>query len=67
MKRVPSQPVPPEVSGVQPREKTYYRDPYPQARPESYKPHKTRKQKRRKPWGRKLFEEIVDAVEDIFD
>tara|TARA_Y100001956_G_C4009961_1_gene137212 strand:- start:70 stop:393 length:324 start_codon:yes stop_codon:yes gene_type:complete len=67
MKRVPSQPVPPEVSGVQPRERTYYRDPYPQARPDSYKPHKTRKQKRRKPWGRKLFEEIVDAVEDIFD
>lgn len=52
---------------MHPREKTYYRDPYPQARPDSYKPHKTRKQKRRKPWGRKLFEEIVDAVEDIFD
>lgn len=59
MKRVPSSDAP--------KDPVYYRDPYKQARPGAYEPHKTRKQKKRKPWGRKLFEEVFDVVEDIFD
>lgn len=49
------------------KDKVVYADPYAQARPAKYQPHPSRKTKKRKPWGVRLFKEVIDVVEDIFD
>jgi hypothetical protein len=49
------------------KETVIYADPYSQSAPGKYIPHPSRKTKKRKPWGLRLFEEVIDAVEDIFD